>query len=284
MELKPLVESVARELLDAWRKETVKEPPLPKVLYVFCDSTAHEAYSDHFIYLRSNGVCHDMLFLDGETSGWLGMHKLECGGAGRILAADEFAPAPLEVPRDYDGIVIPEIDLDNAARIALGMKGTVKAEIVFAALMQGKFVLAGEDSPGAKRSDRRTLRTISLPEPYEKLFSYYKQELAMYGVELAPQKRLADVVVDKLGRRGKPETEARNGGTSEAPRAPERNMPETANRLLFPGRLLSADWLAKTYKRQPFGELAIAATTIVTPLAKDEIKRYGIALTYADER
>ncbi|MFC5402901.1 hypothetical protein [Cohnella soli] len=283
MDLKPLVESVARELLEAWRKETATQSPPPKVLYVFCDSTAHEAYSDQFIHLRNNGVCHDLLFLDGETSGWLGMHKIECGGAGRIIAADEFAPAPLEVPRDYDGIVIPEIDLDNAARIALGMKGTIKSEIVFAALMERKFVLVGEDSPGAKRSDRRTLRTITLPEPYAKLFSYYKHELSMYGVELAPQKRLADIVVDKLGRQGKDDDRA-DRKSDGSQRQPEQKDSTPEDRQSFHGRLLSADWLSETYKRQPFGELEIMRSTIVTPLAADEIKRYGIALTYADER
>ncbi|RKP54070.1 hypothetical protein D7Z26_11815 [Cohnella endophytica] len=290
-EIKPLVKSVVLELFEVWKRDADRQRPKPKVLYIFCDSTAHEAYTDHFIHLRNHGVCHDILFLDGETSGWLGMHKLECGGAGRILAADEFAPAPLEVPGDYDGIVIPEIDLDNAARVALGMKGTIKAEIVFASLVQGKFVLVGEDSPGLKRSDRRTLKTISLPQPFVHLFSYYKQELRMYGVELAPQKRLAELVVERLVSSRKrsemvetvamaephPQTETDNPVRSDADNDPSR--------LAFEGKLVSAQWVSDKLKGivPTFGELVVSKKTIVSPLARDMLKDRGITIRYADE-
>ncbi len=274
-----MIESIVRELFSEWRKESAVQPPKPKLLYIFCDSTAQEAYSDHFIHLHNNGICHDLLFLDGETSGWLGMNKLECGGAGRILMADEYAPAPLEVPRDYDGIVIPELDLDNAARIALGMKGTIKSEIVFSALVQGKFVLVGEDSPGLKRSDRRTLKTIALPQPYVHLFSYYKQELRMYGVEFGEQKRLAELAVKKCGKEQEYPVPVESGA-SAIQQPPER---EEQERHKFEGKLVSAEWLISQLKLRKFHELAIRRRTLISPLAHDLLKINGITIRYADD-
>ncbi len=190
-----MVESIVRELIDSLEKQAVKRP---KVLYIFYDSTAHEAFTDHFIWLNNHQVNHDILFLDGEASSWLGKHQIECGGRGKTIASDEFAPSPLEVPLEYEGIVIPEIDLDNAARAALGMKGTIISEIIFSTLVQNKFVLIGDDISGLKRADRRTLKTITLPKPYVNLFDYYKMELQMYGVEFGPLKQLAEMVVNKI--------------------------------------------------------------------------------------
>ncbi|QMV45126.1 hypothetical protein [Cohnella cholangitidis] len=278
MEIKPMVESIVRELISEWHTEPAVQPPQPKLLYIFCDSAAHEAYSDHFIHLRNHGICHDLLFLDGETSAWLGMHKLECGGAGRILTADEFAPAPLEVPLDYAGIVIPEIDLDNAARIALGMKGTIKSEIVFSALVQGKFVLVGEDSPGLKRADRRTLKTIALPQPYVHLFSYYKQELRMYGVEFGEQKRLAELAVRKCGKEKATSAQSAIATTTQQPSAPEEQ-----GLLAFENKLVSSEWVIAQLMLRRFHTLIIRRRTLISPLALDLLKDNGIAVQYADE-
>ncbi|WP_256761002.1 hypothetical protein [Cohnella sp. WQ 127256] len=282
MEMKPMIESIVRELFYTWQRDAV-QPPKPKVLYIFCDSTAHEAYTDHFIYLSNNGVCYDILFLDGETSAWLGMHKLECGGVGQILMADEFAPAPLEVPRDYEGIVIPELDLDNAARIALGMKGTIKSEIAFSALVQGKFVLVGEDSSGLKRSDRRTMKTIVLPQPFINLFSYYKQELGMYGVEFGEQKRLAELVVRKFRLEQAEHVEQSGAAVTEAVMIDRGEDNNNKNQLPFEGKLVSADWVATELKNHRFRTLIIRRRTLITALAKDLLKANGIAVQYADE-
>lgn len=276
MEIKPMIEAIVRELFQAWQRDNVVHPP--KVLYIFCDSTAHEAYMDHFILLNNSGVCHDILFLDGEASAWLGMHKLECGGPGKIIAADEFAPAPLEVPQDYEGIILPEIDLDNAARIALGMKGTMKSEIIFSALVQGKFVLVGEDSPGLKRSDRRTLKTLALPQPYNNLFAYYKQELQMYGVEFGLQKRLAELAVEKCL---KAKTNV-NAGAASSDQL-KLTGDEIRQELIYEGKLMSAAWVQAQMKSKTFNKLVVRRKTIISPLASDLLRENRITVIRTDE-
>jgi hypothetical protein len=268
MEIKNMVESIVRELLDTLEKQAGKRP---KVLYIFYDSKAQEAFLDHFIWLNRHLIDHDILFLDGEASSWLGKHQIECGGHGKTIASDEFAPSPLEVPLEYEGIVIPEIDLDNAARTALGMKGTIISELIFSTLVQNKFVLIGDDIPGLKRADRRTLKTLTLPKPYIKLFDYYKMELQMYGVEFGPLKQLAEIVVNKLG----------SGSSTKA--AEEEGTPKLDGRIVFEGKLISADWVTRESKNKAFRSLLVGKKTIISSLAKDMLKEKGITIEYAGE-
>jgi len=272
VEMNQLVESIVRELIAGMKPEAIIPP---KVLYVFCDSTAHEAYSDHFILLRKNGIAFDFMFLDGETSAWLGKHRIESAGPGRTILSDEYAPTPLEVPKDYEGIIIPEIDLDNAGRISLGMKGTVKAEVVFAALVLNKFVLVADDAPGMKRADRRILQSLTLPKSYQKLFEYYKKEMAMYGVEFASAKELAEVVVRKCA----PNSSAAQ--VVESASVPAATLQAAV--LRFEGRLLTAEWVKALQNLSQVSHITLARGTLVSPLAKDLLRERGIALHDLEE-
>jgi hypothetical protein len=259
--MKEAIESIAREVLKNWLAE--REKPA-KLLFVFCDSKAHEAFQDQFIFLQKQGICHDLLFLDGETSSWLGMSRIECGGAGKVIASDEFAPTPLELMKDYDGLIVPEMDLDNAARVALGLKGTVKAEVIFAALALQKLVLAGEDAPGINRSDRRSLQVLALPQPYRALFERHCAALRELGIILVPQKALAETAAQRLSR-------ARNKQSAVSGDHAEE---ETA---IFSGRLLAADWLLS--QRDIWGKsLTVSPSTIISPLAFDLLKEKKITL------
>lgn len=266
--MKEMVEAIAKEIMQSYKQE--EQQKAPRVLYVLCDSQAHEAYADHFIQLKKHGICHDLLFLDGETSCWLGMHKIECGGAGKIIAADEYAPAPIEVPEQYAGIVIPEIDLDNAARIAAGLKGTIKAEIVFAALVTGKFVVVGSDSTGLKRADRRTLQALTLPPAYEKIFQGHVEQLKELGVEFIEQKRLAERVIVKLKGKHPEQLQASNQAALEW----GSEMDET-----FAGKLLTADWI-RSQPQLRDKTLHVKQGTIVSPLAFDTMRERGVKIRY----
>ncbi|SDX08606.1 hypothetical protein [Paenibacillus sp. CF384] len=289
MEMKQLVESIIRELVGTMQAQAA-EPP-PKVLYIFCDSTAHEAYRDHFILLQKNGIQYDRLFLDGVTSGWLGMHKVESSGLGRTIAVDESAPAPIEIPMGYDGIVIPEIDVGDAGRVALGMKGTVRSEIIFAALVMGKFVVVGDDSSGLSRSDRRTLKELTLPMPYQKLFSYYKSEMHMYGVDFAPAQELAEWVVKRVGGPAARIMGNDEESTAEAAAIDSREdaTATTAaaelseHQARFEGKFLSADWVNRLAVNKRITVILVKRGTILSPLARDVLREKGIVVQIRDE-
>lgn len=265
MDIRQMIESITREIVQSMKTEA-PQVKKDKWLYIFCDSTAHESFEDQFIALQNNGMCHDILFLDGETSSWLGMHRIECGGAGKIITADEYAPIPLEVPKEYEGIIIPEIDLDNAARVAAGLKGTIKAEIIFSALVVGKPVLVGEDVPGIKRADRRALKALTLPKPYQQLFSRHMGEMKELGVEFFPQKALAEAAIRKSRAK-------RHEATGEL-----------SNRVVdsqaaITTKLVTAEWV-KSQSDFPDAGLFLQHGTIVSPLAMDLLKEKGIAVHY----
>ncbi|MEB3101607.1 hypothetical protein [Ferviditalea candida] len=271
-EIRRWVEQFAREWIQALEK-----PKRPKVLFIFCDSSAHEPFSDTFIELQNQGIAYDMLFLDGETSAWLGFHRLECAGSGKVIAADEYAPAPIELSKEYAGVVIPEIDLDNAARIAAGMKGTVKAEIVFSALTLNKFVIVGSDVPGIKRSDRRSLRVLELPVPYAKLFRRYMGQLRELGIAFCEQKQLAKAVTERLSAE-KP---------ASVDSMPEKDGKRTADIptdiMVFPEKLITAQQV-RSFAEQNIREIRMRKETVISPLALDLLKEQKISVQYSEDR
>jgi hypothetical protein len=250
-QLHNLVERITRELLvDLWQ-ETIRK----KVLFIFCDSSAHESFTDQFILLKKAEIDYDLLFLDGETSAWLGLHQIQSTGAKEVIAADEYAKAPIELPKDYAAIVIPEIDLDNAARVCHGLKGSVKAEIIFAALILNKPVIIGEDVPGIKRADRRTLQTIELPPPYRRRFEKYKEELGDLGVHFSKPGFFYKTIKNLLFAAVETESLAA---------------------VSFPEKVLTTEWLASNLGKSK--TLILEEGTIITPLAKDLLKEIGIKL------
>ncbi|QRG66589.1 hypothetical protein [Brevibacillus choshinensis] len=263
MDVRQMIESITREVLQSMK---IPQEKKPKWLFIFCDSTAHEPFADQFIALQNHGICHDLLFLDGETSSWLGMHRIECGGAGKIIATDEYAPAPLELPKEYDGIVIPEIDLDNAARVAAGLKGTIKAEVIFSALVLGKPVLVGEDVPGIKRSDRRCLKTLTLPLPYQKLFLRHVNDMKELGIEFAAQKELAASIIRKSRA-------IRQAAELAIP------LPDAAGMQPADAKLITADWV-QSQSDFPDSALVLRQGAIVSPLALDLLKEKGVKVHY----
>lgn len=272
MEMKQLVQSIVREIVGAMQAEAAEQPKPPKLLYVFADSTTHEAYTDHFILLQNRGIAHDLMFLDGETSAWLGKHRIESGGPGKVIAVDEFAPAPLEVPLDYDGVVIPEIDLDNMGRASLGMRGTVLSDVIFSTLVQEKPVFIGEDVSGLKRADRRTLKTLKLPKPYQNLFDYYKKELATYGARFGLREKLAEMAAEALGKPAAIQVTTSASGTN----VPLPAEFEGAER--FDGKVVSADWVRGRLKSGNFTKLTLGPKTLLTSLAQDMLKEKGVSV------
>lgn len=252
-QLETLITRITHEIL-AERKQ---KPNCKKVLFLFCDSSAHESFSDQFIALHNHNdhIDYDLLFLDGETSGWLGMNQIQSTGAKQLIAADERAKAPIELPKDYDAIVVPEIDLDNAARICYGLKGSVKAEIIFSALLLNIPIIIGEDIPGIKRSDRRTLQTLELPASYKKRFEFYQTELREFGITFSKLDLLAETIKSKLFDQ------------------------EEKNEIIpFHDKVLTTQWLVLHLSSKQ--TVALKEGTILTALANDFIKENNIKLIF----
>ncbi|OXM13822.1 hypothetical protein [Paenibacillus herberti] len=275
MDIRQLVQDIAREIMSLSDKPNLQRKA-PKLLFIFCDSRAHEGHSDQFILLDNHGIEYDLVFLDGVTSAWIGMSRMESSGAGKTIAIDEYAPAPIELPKDYDGVVIPEIDLDNASRIAAGLKGSVKAEIVFSALLLNKPVWVGKDSPGVKRNDRKTLKVLSLSPGYTKLFQKRLAELEELGIMFGPGQELSREVVRYFELLKSDGVGYEADGSSAAATASRTatTRPDVA--------LITADWVS-AQAASLNGLLEVERGTIVSPLAKDLLRDKGIVLHFSDK-
>lgn len=267
-----MIESVVLEVIQSMKVEKEKEK-LGKVLFVFCDSSAHEPFSDQLIKLKNANIAFDLLFLDGETSSWLGMQRVESSGSDRIIAADEYSPAAIELPKEYDGIIIPEIDLDNAARVAAGLKGTIKAEVIFSAIMLEKFILLGADTPGIKRSDRRCLKALELPAPYRKRFVEYVKQMTELGIEFKPQMDLADTIIQKFSLIHA----EKQAAIKEFPGDPSVSSSE--NQLTFKKKLLTPDWIL-AQAHFPNDTIYLPKGVIISPLAKDLLKEKKLIVSF----
>ncbi|MEH7109675.1 hypothetical protein [Bacillus sp. JJ1764] len=251
-QLANLVEQITRKLLE-------NETPKKKVLFIFCDSSAHEPFVDQLILLKSRQIDYDLLFLDGETSAWLGIQQIQSTGAEQLIAADEYAKAPIELPKEYDAIIVPEIDLDNAARVCHGLKGSVKAEIIFSGLVLNIPIVIGEDSPGIKRAERRTLQRLQLPLPYQRKFEKYKLELAEMGIQFSKASELYETILQLLFEEFK----------------------EDSASIFFQEKVLTLKWLSTHIRNKK--TLFVKEGTTLTPLVKDYLKEKGIKLVIQKE-
>ncbi len=272
IDIRAMVESVVHEVIQSMKTEREKELN-GKVLFIFCDSSANEPFADQFIKLKNAKIGYDLLFLDGETSSWLGMQRVESSGSERIIAADEYSPAAIELSKDYDGIIIPEIDLDNAARVSIGMKGTIKAEVIFSALMLKKFILVGADTPGIKRSDRRCLKELTLPAPYRERFESYKKQMNELGIDFKPQMELADSIIQKIGKK------IENKKTEMT--SSKNNSITENNQLAFDKKLLTTDWI-QAQSLIPNNTIVLPKGVIISPLAKDLLKQRKIMVKWIE--
>ncbi|OIK15990.1 hypothetical protein BIV60_06795 [Bacillus sp. MUM 116] len=274
MDIRAMIESVVQEVVQSMKHEKENEN-FGKVLFVFCDSSAHEPFADQFIKLKNSKIGYDILFLDGETSSWLGMQRVESTGSERVIATDEYSPAAIELAKDYDGIIIPEIDLDNAARVAAGLKGTIKAEIIFSAIMLQKFVLVGGDSPGIKRSDRRCLNTLSLPAPYQKRFYSYIEQMTELGIEFFPQMDLSEAVIQKFTKKMEDVQSTCESDLRENDHALE-------NKAIFKKKLLTHDWI-ESQAHFPNNSIYLSKGVIISPLAKDLLKEKKLTVRFIEK-
>ncbi|WP_152391634.1 hypothetical protein [Paenibacillus guangzhouensis] len=264
MDLTQTVEQLVHELL---RSMAAADIPSPQVLFILEDSRAADRYLDHFVTLKQAGIGHDLLLLDGETSGWLGTQCIECTGAGKCIAIDEFAPAPVELPQRYAAIAVPELDLDQASRILHGLKGSVISELVHAALLIRKPVFLPLDGSGISRTNRRTLQVTALPPGYDKRYRTMLRELQEVGVQLAPLNQFAEQIIATV--------------------LPEKTVSSQEQDSLvgsvFGGKLLTAAEAGRLLSRRKGGVLSVARGTLISPLARDVLKEHKAELRIVEE-
>lgn len=262
MDLTQTVERLVRELL---RTLPTDVKPSPQVLYVLDDSRAADRYLDHFVVLKQAGIRYDLLVMDRETAGWLGKQCIESTGAGTCIALDEDAPSPMELPQNYAAIIIPELDMNQASRILYGLHGSVKAELVQAALILRKPVFTRFDGSGITRSNRRTLQVTGLPPAYDRRYRATIEQLQELGIQTASFQELPYLVLAAV-----------------LPDQAEQSIPSAASQV-FSARLLTAFDASRMLKSSRDRVLSVARGTLISPLARDVIRDQQAELRIVDE-
>lgn len=105
----------------------------------------------------------------------------------------------------------------------------------------------------------------------------------MYGVEFAPTKLLADKAVSKIRTEILEAPEASKADL-DPPASLVASAPPALSSIVFDGKLISAEWVTREFRKQSFHSLQIAKKTIISALAHDMLKDRGITIEYMAER
>ncbi|MCU6669652.1 hypothetical protein M8013_12945 [Enterobacteriaceae bacterium H4N4] len=146
---------------------------------------------------------------------------------------------------DYDALYLPALSINSMSKIALGIRDNLACEAVFQALQQHKPTIA---TLHPQCHDSR------LPLPLLARLEGYTQMLESYGVTLTG-KKMAHV-----------------GSLPVSPSAPFTRQPFADKKRLI--ALRDIRLLA------PGEELRVERDTLITPAAKDEIKRRNLTVIY----
>lgn len=241
-----------------------------KVLIVLSDRQEEEAYKDQLIDLKNKGVGYDLLFVREETAKWVGGEQAE-GTLPTIISDHESKGNLSGMVEKYDCFVFPELDLDNAARVATGMKGTVISDIIYAALLLERSILINENITGIHRDDREAFKTVQLPAAYQKLFAQYRKDLAKLGVNWCKVNQLAATVA----RTVQPKHPADQQEGAESYEALAQHG------LVCTKKLITVEWV-EGQSNIPNDTIYVKKKTIISPLAKDYMKEKGLTITYVD--
>jgi len=148
-------------------------------------------------------------------------------------------------PTHYEALYLPALSVNSMSKIALGIRDNLACDAVFQALQQRKAVIA---------TLHPDCQDNTLPLPLLARYEGYAHTLESYGVAIS-------------GPRFSPVGEA----PGNAP-APESRLPVTGKKRLI--TLRDIRLLA------PGEPLCIEGNTLITPAAKDEIKRRNLTLVH----
>ena len=228
----------------------------PKVLIVFHAGVGKLDEAMKQVRLIQESAERSSIFTEESARGWVcGEDVKKQTGARCIL--DTVKPEGLEKVLDKaDVLVLPTFCFKTGAKVASLMCDDHESGIVLSALAQGKKVLASRD--GFLISESLSNRKIR--EEIDRILG----KLEGYGMVFSPTEQLSDVFRKVAITPGKP--------TGKEERRPQDSGNEPVLRIVT-ARDIDA---AVNEKRS---SIHVAAGGLVTPLARDLAKEYGISIT-----
>ncbi len=263
-------ERIRRLVLEILREEGLVKPPAearvphrkktgPSVLCVFHPGVRRlEAALSQVRRIEAKAGRTSVFTVDAARRWVCGRDVREKAGSRCIL--DTVGPDGIErVLERADVLVLPTFCFQTAVRVAQMAADDQGSALVLTALAANKPVLAAND--GFTLLDR--MANPAMGREMERVL----EKLARFGMQLCETERLAEHF-EQLTR-----STGRAGSTDENHGRPQRG--ETGRRLILAENVRQA-------KEAGADRLILSAGGIVTPLARDLVKEYGMRIVTAD--
>lgn len=240
-DVRRVVEEVLREL---GRRGTGTEPPRGvrgKLLVFF--TGAPGLLEGAMSSLRRLSSCFELAV--GRSRAASSMAEFE-GLEGKLGAR------PLDLEDLYgelssaEGLVLPTLTQNTAAKVAFGMRDCPGSELAACALLMGKRVVASRES----------LEAASVGSPYGRLLSEISGRLTELGVLLLPASRLDEPFLGPMG---------------------EGLPPSRGEEEVLEGGLLTEE-MAKGLVSSGVRRVLLKGRVLVTPLAMDLLREHRVEL------
>jgi glycosyltransferase involved in cell wall biosynthesis len=227
----------------------------PKVLIVFHAGVGKLDEAMKQVRLIQESAERSSIFTEESARSWVcGEDVKKQTGARCIL--DTVKPEGLEKVLDKaDVLVLPTFCFKTGAKVASLICDDHESGIVLSALAQGKTVLASRD--GFLISESLVNRKIR--EEIDRILG----KLEGYGMVFSPTDHLSDVFQKVAFASGKPMSE-------------EKRPQDSGNEPVL--RIVTARDIDAAVNEKK-GSIHVAARGLVTPLARDLAKEYGISIT-----
>jgi hypothetical protein len=160
---------------------------------------------------------------------------------------------------DVGQLIIPTLTLNSAVKIALGIADTITTNVIAHGIMEGIPIIAARDGCDLKNPIRLQVGMDRTPTAYLATMETYLNTIESYGVRLVEASNLYSSITRK-----------QTTISSETQKQTDSSAYRITKKVLSRGDIAEA--------RQMGNVLHVPATTIITPLARDAAKEFGMRI------
>ncbi len=160
---------------------------------------------------------------------------------------------------DVGQVIIPTLTLNSAVKIALGIADTITTNVIAHGIMEGIPIIAARDGCDLKNPIRLQVGMDRAPAAYLATMESYLNTLESYGIRLVEARNLYSNITKR-----------------ETMIIPETQKQEDFRDYKINKKVLSRGDIAEA--KGMGNVLHVPVTTIITPLARDAAKEFGMRI------
>lgn len=267
IDIREIVESVVREIIHSERAIERNHCSNNKLLIIVDERQTLHFYQNILNELNRDGFYYDVLIIDDADN----LMSLSSLNKGKVMSLAELDISIYQLVNNYEVFVLPELQLSDAARIALGLKGTPISELVYSILLKNKKLLIGKDLSGMTQKEKDELQISELPLLYRKQYEQYCNLLEELGSQFISINNLIEMI--------KVATENNHCSMSSNQINDKEDIQDG---YVFTKKVLTTEWI-NSQRNINSDKIYVRKSVIISPLAKDVLKEKGITISYLDE-